>query len=166
MTPTEALEKVLPAYERYYNVARSAPAPFAATAEFHSHGEKYLLIRQAKIWDMDSHEYVYFAARDALDETALRTLIEAAWDDAMPRVEPSGSHRNSDVTLVLLLPELDAAARTAIRRTHRSLGYQHGLQGWSNLRIGAIELSDGRITTNRHGKDLKKLLSNIFQNIR
>ena len=65
MTPTEALEKVLPAYERYYNVARSAPAPFAATAEFHSHGEKYLLIRQAKIWDMDSHEYVYFAARDA-----------------------------------------------------------------------------------------------------
>ena len=123
MTPTEALEKVLPAYERYYNVARSAPAPFAATAEFHSHGEKYLLIRQAKIWDMDSHEYVYFAARDA-------------------------------------------AARTAIRRTHRSLGYQHGLQGWSNLRIGAIELSDGRITTNRHGKDLKKLLSNIFQNIR
>lgn len=163
MTMDEALEKLLPAYMRYYNVTREAEAPFAATAEFHSHGEQYFLIRQAKMWDMDSHEYVYFVTEDAPDEARLQTLIEAAWNDAMPRVKPSGSHRNSDVTLVLLTKHLDDAVRKSIRRTHRSVGYQHGLQGWSNLRIGAIELLDGRITCNRHGSDLKKLFGNIFR---
>ena len=163
MTTIEALEKMLPAYMRYYNVTREVEAPFVATAEFHSHGEQYFLIRQAKMWDMDSHEYVYFATEDTLDEARLQTLIEAAWNDAMPHVEPSGSHRNSDVTLVLLTQYLNDAARKSIRRTRRSVGYLHGLQGWSNLRIGAIELSDGRITCNRHGSDLKKLFGNIFR---
>ncbi|MBS1402886.1 MAG: hypothetical protein HPZ79_07875 [Oscillospiraceae bacterium] len=163
MTPNEALEKLLPAYTRYYDVSHDAVPPFSATAEFHSHGEKYILIRQAKMWDMDSHEYVYFVTEDAVSESRLQTLIETAWKDAMPRVKPSGSHRNSDVTLILLTPELDDAARKAIRRTHRSVGYQHGFQGWSNLRIGAIELLDGRITCNRHGSDLKKLFRNIFR---
>lgn len=166
MTLDEALEKLLPAYMRYYDVVRDAVSPFAATAEFHSHGEKYILIRQAKLWDMDSHEYVYFATEDTLDETRLQTLIEAAWGDAMPRVEPSSIHRNSDVTLVLITPKLDDTVRKAIRRANRSVSYRHGFQGWSNLRIGAIELLDGRITCNRHGDDLKKLFGNIFKNIK
>ena len=54
MTPNEALEKLLPAYTRYYDVSYDAAPPFSATAEFHSHGEKYILVRKAKLWDMDS----------------------------------------------------------------------------------------------------------------
>ena len=163
MTPNEALEKLLPAYTRYYDVSYDAAPPFSATAEFHSHGEKYILVRKAKLWDMDSHEYVYFAARDALSEPELQALVDAAWGDAIPRVEPSSIHRNSDVTLVLLTPQMDDAVRKAVRRTNKSVSYQHGFQGWSNLRIGAIELSDGRITCNRHGTELKKLFRNIFR---
>lgn len=163
MTTAEALEKMLPSYMKYYNVERDVAAPFAATAEFHTHGEKYMLIRAAKMWEMDSNEYVYFATEDALSSERLQEFIDAAWNDAMPRVEPSGSHRNSDVTLVLLTSQFDDAVRKTIRRTNRSVSYKHGLQGWSNLRIGAIELSTGRITCNRHGDDLKKLFGNIFR---
>lgn len=163
MTTIEALEKLLPAYMRYYNITRDVEPPFAAVGEFHWLGEKYFLVRQATIWDIESHEYVYFVTEDALDETRLQTLIEAAWNDAMPRVKPSGSHRNSDVTLVLITPQLDKTVRKAIQRASKSVSYKHGLQGWSNLRIGAIELSDGRITCNRRGTDLKKLFGNIFR---
>ena len=163
MTPEEALEKLLPAYTRYYDVSREAPAPFAATAEFHSHGESYLLVKAAKLWEMDSNEYVFIVAEDALTDADVAARIDAAWDGTMPRVTPSENHRNSDVTVLFLVPELDSAARKTVKRTVRSVGYQHGFQGWSNLRLGAIELSTGRITTNRHGADLKKLLRNIFK---
>ena len=116
MTPNEALEKLLPAYTRYYDVSYDAAPPFSATAEFHSHGEKYILVRKAKLWDMDSHEYVYFAARDALNEPELQALVDAAWGDAIPRVEPSRIHRDSDVRRVLSgAPTKASATSTAFR---------------------------------------------------
>ena len=161
MTPQEAVERLLPSYTRYYDVVADPPAPFSAAAEFHSHGESYLLIKSAKLWEMDSNEFVYIAAEDSLSPEMVSERIESAWALTMPRVQPSENHRNSDVTVIFLTPSLDADARRLLRRTVRSQGYKHGLQGWSNLRLGAIELSTGHITCNRHGRDLKKLLSNI-----
>ena len=161
ITPQEALEQLLPSYERYYDVTRERRGSFAATARFYTRGEQYFLIKSAKMWELESNEFVYFLPTDHLTEDQLAERIEEAWNDAIPQVHPSESHRNSDVTLVVLTPELGKNVRKALRRFHRSVGYRHGMHGWSNLRLGAIELSDGKISTNRHGADLKKLLSNI-----
>ena len=161
ITPAEALEQLLPAYQRYYDVSNAPQGAFAATARFFTRGEQYFLIRSAKMWELESNEFVYFLTAETLTPEQLLARIEEAWEDAMPQVQPSESHRNSDVTLVVLTPQLDAETRKTLKRFHRSVGYRHGLHGWSNFRLGAIELSDGRITTNRHGADLKKLLRNI-----
>lgn len=161
ITPQEALEQLLPSYERYYDVTRERRGSFAATARFYTRGEQYFLIKSAKMWELESNEFVYFLPTDHLTEDQLAERIEEAWNDAMPQVHPSESHRNSDVTLVVLTPELGKNVRKALRRFHRSVGYRHGMHGWSNFRLGAIELSDGKISTNRHGADLKKLLRNI-----
>ena len=67
------------------------------------------------------------------------------------------------MTVIFLTDLLPEDARKLVRHTNRSKGYKHGMQGWSNLRLGAIELSTGRIACNRHGRDLKKLLSNIMK---
>ena len=161
MSPQEALERLLRSYTRYYDLIEEPPAPFQAAAEFHSHGEKYLLIKSAKLWEMDSNEFVYFSAEDALSAEIVSDRIEKAWEYAMPQIHPGENHRNSDVTVIFLADVLSEETRRLVRRTARSKGYRHGLQGWSNLRLGAIELSTGRVTVNRHGHDLKKLLSNI-----
>lgn len=161
ITPNEALEQLLPSYQRYYDVSRSQHGSFAATARFYSRGEQYLLIRAAKMWEMESSEFVYFLTADTLSAEQLNACIQEAWDDAMPQVQPGSTHRNSDVTVVILTRELSRDARKTLKRFHRSVSYRHGMHGWSNLRLGAIELSDGTVSTNRHGADLKKLLRNI-----
>lgn len=161
MTPQEALERLLPSYYRYFDVSAEPYGSFAATARFYTHGEQYFLVHAAKMWEMESNEFVYFLTADTLSPAQLDAYIEEAWSDAMPQVHPSSAHRNSDVTVVILVPQLDAQTRKALCRFHRSVGYRHGLHGWSNLKLGAIELSDGRISTNRHGAELKKLLRNI-----
>ena len=154
---------MLQSYTRYYDQNPAPPAPFAAAAEFHSHGESYVLVKSAKLWEMDSNEFVYFSTEEGLTAEAFSERVEAAWAHAMPQIHPNEHHRNSDVTVLFLTDSLDDETRRLLRRTARSQGYKHGLQGWSNLRLGAIELSTGRITTNRHGADLKKLLRNIFK---
>ncbi len=161
ITPNEALEQLLPSYQRYYDVSHEQHGLFAATARFYSRGEGYLLVRAAKMWEMESNEFVYFLTADTLSDEQLNACVEEAWDDAMPQVQPSASHRNSDVTIVILAQTLSRETRKALKRFHRSQSYHHGMHGWSNLRLGAIELSDGTVSTNRHGADLKKLLRNI-----
>ena len=161
ITPQEALEQLLPSYERYYDVTRERRGSFAATARFYTKGEQYFLIKSAKMWELESNEFVYFLPADHLTEEQLAERIEEAWNDAMPQVHPSESHRNSGVSTTRVTSELGKNVRKALRRFHRSVGYRHGMHGWSNFRLGAIELSDGKISTNRHGADLKKLLSNI-----
>ena len=162
MTLEEALDRLVASYTRYYNVVRENTAPFSAKAEFHAHGESYLLIKEAKMWEMDSNEYVFFYAGSSPDAETVSNLIETAWDEAVAKVTPGKNHRNSDVTFLLVADSLPQETRKVIKRTHRSKGYAHGLQGWSNLKLGAFELSTGKPATNRHGADLKKLLQNIF----
>lgn len=164
MTTEEALEKLLRSYETYYNVVREPEdSRFAARAEFHSHGEKYVLVRRAKIWEEDSHEYVYFASAEHLTEALVAELAEACWRDGLARVAPAPNHRNSDITLQIVARTADPEARRAVRKLRRSKNYQMGLQGWSSLRAVAYELSDGGLSCNRQGRDLKKLFGKIFK---
>lgn len=162
MTPTEALERILRSYVRYYDVIREGvEAPFAAEARFHSHGEQYVLVKSARISEADSHEYVYFAVVDTLDAAGAAALEEAAWERGIAHVKPHSSHRNSDVTLIILAEHMTPEAKAAVRKSHRSKSYKFSLQGWSNYRAVALETSSGTLVHNRLGRTLKKLFRNI-----
>ena len=67
MTASEALEKLLPSYMAYYNIKREdVTAPFTAEAEFYTHDESYFLIKEAKMNESESREFVFFKAIDHL----------------------------------------------------------------------------------------------------
>lgn len=162
MTGTEALERLLPSYSRYYNVIREGvEPPFVAEARFHSHSEQYVLVRSARISEADSHEYVYFAVLEELDPIQAAALDEAAWTRGTAWVKPHGAHRNSDVTLVVLADRVTAEAAAFIKKSRHYQSYRFGLHGWSNYRAIALETSSGTLTYNRLGGDLKKLFRNI-----
>ena len=51
MTKSEALEKVLLSFKRYYNIKQEdVTEPFAAEAEFRTHDEHYFLVKSAKLF--------------------------------------------------------------------------------------------------------------------
>ncbi|MCD7814919.1 MAG: hypothetical protein LUH20_12900 [Lachnospiraceae bacterium] len=165
MNLTEPFEKLLSRFEAYYDVHRAeeAPAPFDAMAEFHSHDEQFFLVRSATISEAESHEYVYFAKRELLDADSLRTLDARAWEDGLSRVKPHKDHRNSDVTLMILAGQMTDEAAALIPKLSHYKSYRFSLQGWSQYRLIAVEQSSGRSVCNRQGRDLKKLVSNIFK---
>ena len=162
MNASDALEMLLRSYRQYYDIEReNVTPPFAAEAAFHSHQSQYFLVRRATIGESESHEYVFFATPERLDLDTAKQLDETAWETGMSRVEPHRDHRNTDVSLLILADVIEPNVRSYLRRLHRSKSYGHMLQGWSNYRVVAIELSSGRLTSNRLGRDLKKLFRNI-----
>ncbi len=162
MTADEALQRLLRSYTQYYDVVREGvEPPFAAEARFHSHDEQYFLVKSARISESDSHEYVFFAVEEELDEARLRLLDEAAWSRGMERVRPHSAHKNTDVTLVVLAEGMTPGAEAAVKKLKRSKSYRFGLQGWSSYRAIALEVSSGRLAWNRMGRSLRKLLRNI-----
>ena len=162
MTVDETFQTLLKSYRRYYNIKTEDVAkPFAAEAVFHTHDEQYFLVKAARLAEADAHEYVFFATADEINLTEAQSLDEAAWMEGLSRVVPHVNHRSSDITLIILAKHISADAAEYIKRVKRYKSYRHTLQGWSNYSVVAMETSTGGFFSNRRGRNLKKLFSNI-----
>lgn len=158
MERKDILQRVLHSFEQYYDV-KAGEEPFAAEAEFHSHTEQYLLIRAARVADIDSHEYVFFVEEENLTTDRLELLVKAAWDKGISKVHPCPGHRSSDIALIIIADTIEDSALRQISCIKYSKSYRFSLWGWSSLRLMAYEVSSGRISCNRLGRSLKNLVS-------
>lgn len=163
MNKDEALDRLLRAYEAYYNVNQENPAPpFAAEAAFHSHDERFFLVKSAKLSEAESHEYVFFAKEEVLTAQRLQELADAAWSAGLDRVKPHASHQSSDVLLEIVAERIEPEAMALIPKQKRYQSYHHTLHGWSHFRLFALEVSSGHMACNRQGRSLKKIFQSII----
>lgn len=163
MNKNEILEKLFASFQVYYDIKRNeVEPPFVAEAEFHTHDEQFFLVKSAVISEAESREYVYFAAEENLDLETLLYLDQRAWERGIAKVKPHGSHRNTDVTLIIVADQIAGEAFKQISKLRHYQSYHLGFQGWSNYRLVAIEQSSGRAAYNRLGKSFKKLVCNIL----
>ncbi len=154
------LQKLLCSYQRYYDINTENPAaPFCAEAVFKSHNEQYVLVKAAKIADIDSNEYVFFAQEDGLSSDRLKELTESAWNTGLGRIKPYYGHRNSDVTLIVIAGHVEAEVMKAVKKIRFSKSYKFSLYGWSSFRLVVHEVSSGLTASNWQGRDLKKLFN-------
>lgn len=162
MTVEETLRMLLKSYRRYYNIKTEDVAePFAAEAAFHTHDEQYFLVKAARLAEADAHEYVFFATAEDIGLPEVQSLDEAAWSEGLSRVVPHANHRSSDIVLIVLAEHISEDAACYIKKAKRYKSYRHTLQGWSNYSVVALETSTGDFFSNRRGRNLKKLFSNI-----
>ena len=160
MEPSEALEKLLPAFEQYYTVKKVSDPPFCSEAEFRSHNEQYFLVRSAHIADIDSNEFVYFATESSISIDKLQDLTNQAWERGLAKVKPYNGHRNSDITLIVLASQITEETKKLIKKTRLYKSYKFSFHGWSNFKLAVVELDTQGIYFNRFGKDYQKLLKN------
>ncbi len=162
MKNNEVLDKVLRSFQHYYDIkTEGVSSPFSAEAVFHAHTEQYFLVKAAKLSDIDSNEYVFFALTDTLTEENLLHFDDCAWKEGLSRVKPAPGHRNSDISLVILADAIDESALKKIKKLRHYKSYKFSFYGWSNYRLFAYDLSRGKGASNRLGKDLKRYISSI-----
>ncbi len=139
MEISEAIEKILPAFEQYYTVNKDSKPPFCAQAEFRSHNEQYFLVRSAHIADIDSNEFVYFASEPSLSNEKLSELVNKAWEDGLSKVKPYNGHRNSDITLIIITKKFECPLGKAIKKIKLYKSYKFSFHGWSNFNLAVVE---------------------------
>ena len=161
---SEVLEKLYNSYRSYYSLKISGKddadvaSPFCAEAEFKSHTEKYVLVKSAKIADIDSNEYVYFYdAQEVFSIGKIKELAEEAWKEGLSKVKPVYGHRNSDITLIVVCPSLTDEAKKNARKINFYKSYKFGIYGWSRFRLCVYDVSASKCYTNRFADDIKKL---------
>ena len=159
------LERLLEAHEAYFDVERDAEFAgrrFDGIAEFHSHGESYVLVKRAKMWEVDNHEYIFFLTVDTLDDETADELVAFVTDKGFDKVDPAPNHMSSAVSLVVVAETVtDGAARLVKRSRHRE-SYRLGLRGWADLRVCALDVSAQRVHTNAAGKVMRSTLASAL----
>lgn len=159
----EAFERLMTAYSSYYDLNREDPLePFDAEAVFRLHDEQYILVKKAKVSEVDSYEFVYFAKAEELSEDQFLEYENAAWEDGLSRANPKENHRNSDVTVVITAESISPEAEQAIKKSKKYKSYKWGIHGWSAHRVVAYDLARHKLLYNRRGEELKEIFSNIF----
>ena len=165
MKPSDAIKQILPAFEQYYTIKKEdITPPFCAEAEFRSHNEQYFLVRSAHIADIDSNEFVYFAATEELQDEKLGELVNAAWNTGLAKVRPYNGHRNSDVSLLIFTKSINQETIKTIKKTKLYKSYKFSFHGWSHFKLAVCYTSDMEVYTNRQGKDYAKLIKKNLKN--
>ena len=161
----QILKKLLLAHETWFDVTRDyqyAGRTFPGYAEFHSHGEKYVLVKSAKLWEVDAHEYLFFDLAGTLSADQVEAWIAFMKEEAIKKVEPKPNHMTSFISLVLVADSVDSQAAKLIRKTRFHKEFKLGVEGWVDLRLAAIDVNARTVYANGMGKELLPLLESAL----
>lgn len=152
------LARLLLAHEAWFTIKRDyefGGRTFPGYAEFHSHGEKYVLVKRAKIWEVDSHEYIFFDSKEALTAEGLASEVEFMKTKGIEAVVLEPNHMNSFISLVLVVDSVEPGLDKKIKKTSFHKEFKMGLQGWADMRLAVVCLSERKVYTNAAGKEMQ-----------
>lgn len=155
------LERLLASHETWFDVYRDyefGGRVFPGYAEFHSHGEQYVLVKRAKLWEVDAFEYLFFALADDLDQAGLDDLVAFMKEQSITKVHPDPNHMTSYLSLVIIANTVADDVKKAARKTRFRKNFALGIRGWADLRLAVLDISDGSVTTNPQGREMKATL--------
>lgn len=139
----QVLKRILAAHETWFDVQRDyeyAGFSFPGYAEFHSHGEQYVLVKRAKLWEVDTHEYLFFVLEDLLDAKQAQAWIDFVCTKGLEKVDPVPNHMSSAVTLVVLCNRCTPEAAKLFRSTRKRKNYMLGVRGWADVRLAIVQV--------------------------
>lgn len=155
------LERLLKAHEAWFDVFRGhefAGRTFAGYAEFHSSAEQYVLVKRAKLWEVNTHEYLFFDTVDRLSSSYLASSIDFMKHEAIKKVKLEPDHMSSFLSLVIVADSIDDDAAHELQHTRFRKNFALGFKGWTDLRLAALDITQDRVITNPMGKELRRTL--------
>lgn len=161
----EFVEDLKGSYATYYDVVPAdgeTELPLAFRADFHSRGERFFLVKKAKIWAAETNEYVYVYSAPSFTQEDIQACCDYAWGEGLKNVEPHSEHNYSNVHVIFVADEISEGARKAVCSQKQYKSYKMSLHGFSMMKTGYIDLSCAQYGTNKQGHDLEKFFKKLF----
>ena len=160
------VDMVLSSYQRYYNIQTDCHilgTNLTALARFHSRGEKYVMVKSAKLWAIECNEYVMVMVVPKFDEEQAREAFSLLERAEAEFVKPHSEHMYTHLSIIIIASHLHSDALKQVKRHKFRKNYRFTLHGWSNGRIAVINAQDMSCYANRDGKEIAKFLEKKFR---
>ncbi len=163
MERQEAINKILNSYESYFDIIKSPnfPPRLVARCDFHIHNEKYVLVKNAKLWEADCHEYIYVFSVDRLTEEAFSQCEAYACNEGFSLVEPKYGHMYTYITAVFVCDDFDMEAIKLLKKSKHSKSYKFSIYGWAEFRTFVVRAGDMALYYNKPGKQCSKFVKKL-----
>lgn len=165
----DLFERVVAAHRGCYDIIRDYQFEgrvFPAFASFHSHGEQYVLVKRAKMWEVETHDYLFIDKVSHLTAEALEDEIAFVIEHGMSKVLPGPNHMSSGLSLVVIAESADDEALKLARKAKFRKNFKLSLHGWADLRVAVCDLSrekGGQVVCNAVGKGLSRMLKSNLE---
>lgn len=160
------LSKLSDSYERYYDIIEGdldSGLPLLFFADFHARDEGYVLVKSAKIWALESNEYVYVFTAPRFTAEEAKSCLDFALADGEPRIKPHKEHKDSYIIAIFIADVIDADAEKEIKRRRFDKSFKLGVEGWAGLKTAAVNLERECVTTNSVGSSLTKFFKKLLR---
>lgn len=143
---------------------------FDLYGRFASTGEKYVLVKKAKLWEVQNFEHMLaFRSNDFSPEDLqkLRQLIDESLEPDLVRggeKYPPENHMMTYLTIVVLSEKgFSEETRKAVKKFSYAKDYLFSFRGRMETHIYLVDLTDGTVTYSRAGKDDSKTFTDIYK---
>jgi hypothetical protein len=172
----EFLAELLRRYRANFDITENyelGDKVYPAYAKFFSFGEKYVLKKEAQLWAIRAYEHVLFIKTESVDEELIeeirKTIVEQVEPQLVRRGEkyPEKDHMCSYMSFVIISENTPSVSvQRMIKKFHFDKGYLLNFRGHSEAKIGCVCLDSESVFTNYAAKELKPLLTNIFNTLK
>lgn len=166
-------EKLIKFYANYYDIHKediSCEPPLIARCDCHAHSEKFVLSKKAKLWEADSHEYVYIFDCEHLTKELVDKWISYVYGEGLKLINPKPGHMYSYLTAVFVCISSDKDAIIALKKCRLHKNFRFSLHGWMDFHTALVLTGDvpdrHRVITNPSGRDNAKILKRLLKNIK
>lgn len=173
MTASEYFDRLYPCYANMYDMEQ--PYELCGTAclahgYFCSHSEKFVLSREAKLWESNNFEHIFFIETASLAESDLAQMDRMIREYVEPEMVrgkekyPPKNHMYTYITFVFLCsssPEKEIVK--SIKKYKYSRNYLFTIRGYCQARVVAADMESRKVYTNSAGSVLKKLYRSVMK---
>lgn len=161
-----ALERLLDSYEAYYNITglpqQDENLPLVAFCEFYEHSQKYVMSRKAELWAADCEEFIYLFETERLTLDMYERCRDYAREDGMRHAHVGPNHMYTYITPIFICDACDEDARKALKKCHIYQSFHFSFHGWMDFHVAVLEVHDDRISTNRSGRCVGKIMKKVL----
>ncbi len=163
-TRETAISRLLESYRAYFNITmfKEEQKPLTAICEFFEHAEKYVFSRKANLWSADCEEFIYLFDTGRLTLETFEKCRDFAHEDGMKRAHIGPGHMYTYITAVFVCDTSEDDAREALQKCRIYKSFHFSLHGWMDFHAAVLETGSGRITANRSGKCVEKVMKNVL----
>lgn len=155
-------------YKEYLDIKKIPeffPFKIELYAHFYQNNEKYFASKNVSLWRMTTDEHCFVKSYNYLDFSEIDNMVVALKLGIDHLVKPSSDHMKTFLTGVMIVDSSNLSSELIryIENFKYCKVFKFYLHGWAEIRLILIDLSSGKVYTNKAGKEVLSFYQKLLE---